>query len=182
MGHWLPLQQFVQIRTARGVAKITMSAVQQCRSRRPTLQHRTGQISTGILEKHLSALVWGHWSQDASHWRGVNTEALPMATQLKFLGRLNTPELSLDGCLLQRMWMYQWYPVIQVTRCGTDQLLMWMQKSKLAHSIPCLIISWLKRLKLFFALLLCWRGGIPLHFFSCLFLLSFVVLFCWGEV
>ena len=57
MGHWLPLQQFGQVRTARGVAKITMSAVQQCRSRRPTLQHRTGQISTGILEKHLSALV-----------------------------------------------------------------------------------------------------------------------------
>ena len=48
------------------------------------------------------------------------------------------------------------------------------------RSIPCLIISWLKRLKLFFALLLCWRGGILLHFFSCLLLVSFVVLFCWG--
>lgn len=25
MGHWLPLQQFGQVRTARGVAKITMN-------------------------------------------------------------------------------------------------------------------------------------------------------------
>ena len=81
-----------------------------------------------------------------------------MATQLKFLDRLNMfkhPRGIVRWVLVAKDVNVPMIPSDQVTRCGTDQLLMWMQKSKLAHSIPCLIISWLKRLKFFFALLLC---------------------------
>lgn len=66
-------------------------------------------------------------------------------------------------------------PSDQVTRCGTDQLLMWMQKSKLAHSIPCLIIPWLKRAKAFLCLTSVLKRWNPP---SLLFLPFFAVICC----
>ena len=179
MGHWLPLQQFVQIRTARGVANhhVSCATVQveetdvatQDGSDKSVQASWKSTFSTCVRTLVLGRLTLA-WREHRGPTHGNPAEISgpfkhPRVVRWVLVGRgVNVPMIPSD----------------QVTRCGTDQLLMWMQKSKLAHNIPCLIISWLKRLKLFFALLLCWRGGILLHFFSCLLLVSFVVLFCWG--
>lgn len=176
MGHWLPLQQFGQVRTARGVAKITMSAVQQCRSRRPTLQHRTGQISQyrhlgkAPLSTCVRTLVAGRLTLAWREHRGP-THGNPA----EISGPFKHPRAIVRWVLVAKGVNVPMIPSDQVTRCGTDQLLMWMQKSKLAHSIPCLIISWLKWAKAFLCLTSVLKRLNPP---SLLFLPSFGVICC----